>query len=498
MKFLSSRSIYFVIIVVAIVAGFASCKKQLMGDITANKNPETHTIIDTIIRNGNTRFPSLVKINWWGDDADGFIVAYEYTFDKNITAATQWKKLKGLDSTFTLITPAGIDTADFIFSVRAIDNKGAVDESPARVRYPVKNSAPTINFTTGIYNPTYTFPVVRLYWQTNDLDGADNIDHLELIWNDTTLHPTSISATITSAIFEATTLTSNTSTTKIYPNNITKALDSVVANMKLQANNQLYIRVVDKSNAKSRWVSSYNFYVRKPSSTILLVDAYAATSPSTVSFYAQRMVNRSHPIFDTMLLFKQSAGQYLELGADDATRKKVFKLFNTIIWFGDNTATSLGIAQKTLTDFIGNGGKIFMVNTMQKLFDNNSPLLSITPAATMVEYTDTALVWLADSLALSPASGYPTLKNMVYIPVVKPMQLASGAYSLYDAHLSLKNTITNQTPYPLWVGNSSIIAADKPTGQNPHFIYSEIDLQLLNGNNNIDIMWGKMMGEFGL
>jgi hypothetical protein len=484
-------------LILAIVVGFASCKKQLIGDINANKSPETHTIIDTIIRNGNTRFPSLVKINWWGDDADGFIVAYEYTFDKTITAATQWKKLKGLDSTFSLITPAGTDTADFIFSVRAIDNKGAVDESPARVRYPVKNSAPTITFTTGIYNPTYTFPVVRLYWQTNDLDGADNIDHLELIWNDTTLRPTSISATITSAIFEATNLTSNNTTTKIYPNNITKALDSVVANMKLQANNQLYIRVVDKSNAKSHWVSSYNFYVRKPSSTILLVDAYASTSSTTTAFYAQRMINKSHPIFDTMLLFKQSAGQYVELGADDATRRKVFKLFNTIIWFGDNTATSLGIAQKTLTDFSSNGGKIFMVNTLQKLFDANSASLSFTPASAMLEYTDTSFLYQNDSLAVSAASGYPTLKNTQFITVIKPLILASGAYSLYDAHLSMK-TKTNSPPYPLWTGNSSIIAADKPSGQNPHFIYSEVDLQLLNGNANIDVMWGKMMAEFGL
>jgi hypothetical protein len=59
-------------------------------------------------------------------------------------------------------------------------------------------------------------------------------------------------------------------------------------------------------------------------------------------------------------------------------------------------------------------------------------------------------------------------------------------------------TKTNSPPYPLWKGNSSLIAADKPATQNPHFIYSEVDLQLLNGNNNIDVMWGKMMGEFGL
>ncbi|MEY2830694.1 MAG: hypothetical protein RIQ33_2552, partial [Bacteroidota bacterium] len=335
--------------------------------------------------------------------------------------------------------------------------------------------------------------------QTNDLDGFDNIDHLELIWNDTTLQPTKISATINSAIFEASSLTANNTATKIYPNNITKALDSVVANFKLQANNQLYIRVVDKSNSKSNWVSSYQFYVRKPSSKILLLDAYTSTSASTLSFYAQRMINKSITSFDTLKLFEQSAGQYTQLSSDVATQSKIFNLFNTIIWFGDNTSNSLFMAQKTLNAFITNGGKIFMANKLQSLFDPNSSLLSITPASALLQYADTTLLYQTDSLAISNAAGYPVLKNTTYIPVIKPLLLSAGSYSLYNAHLSTKNTLTNPSPpYPLFTGISSIVAADKPAGQNPHFIYSEVELQLLNGNNNIDVMWAKLMAEFGL
>jgi hypothetical protein len=498
MNYLISNKLKIAIYVFIILASIA-CKKQLIGNLNNNKNPETHTLIDTIIRSGNNRYASLVKIHWWGDDADGFVTAYEYTFDKNISTSTQWKKVIGLDSVFTLITPAGSDTADFIFSIRAVDNKGAVDETPARVKYPVKNTSPTIAFVNGIYNPTYTFPVVKLAWQTNDLDGFDNIDHLELIWNDTTLQPTKISATINSAIFEASSLTANNTATKIYPNNITKALDSVVANFKLQANNQLYIRVVDKSNSKSNWVSSYQFYVRKPSSKILLLDAYTSTSASTLSFYAQRMINKSITSFDTLKLFEQSAGQYTQLSSDVATQSKIFNLFNTIIWFGDNTSNSLFMAQKTLNAFITNGGKIFMANKLQSLFDPNSSLLSITPASALLQYADTTLLYQTDSLAISNAAGYPVLKNTTYIPVIKPLLLSAGSYSLYNAHLSTKNTLTNPSPpYPLFTGISSIIAADKPAGQNPHFIYSEVELQLLNGNNNIDVMWAKLMAEFGL
>ncbi len=398
-----------------------------------------------------------------------------------------------------MITPAGVDTADFSFNIRAVDNKGAVDPTPAHVGYPVRNTAPTIVFSPGIYNPTYTFPVVRLYWQATDLDGADNLDHLELIWNDTTLRPVKLDPSVVSAIFEATSLTNNITTTRIYPNNNIAALDSVVSNFKLQNNNKLYIRAVDKSNTKSPWVASYSIYVRKPSSPILLIDAYTSPSTSAEIFYGQRMVNKGYSTFDTIKLFEKNGGQFTQLAADNATQDKIFKLFSSIIWFGDNTNNSLFLAQKTTNDFFANGGKMFMANKLESLFDENSPLLSLTPAQSLFLNKDTTLLLQVDSLASSTKSGFPTLKNTAYIPVIKPMQLLPGSVNLYSSHLSVKDNVNNPPPpYPLWTGTSSIIAEKLNSNNVPVMIYSEVELQSLNGNNNIDLMWAKILGELGL
>ena len=338
-----------------------------------------------------------------------------------------------------------------------------------------------------------------MYWQATDLDGANNLDHLELIWNDTTLRPVKIDATVSSGIFEATSLANSITTTRIYPNNNINPLDSVVSNFKLQNNNRLYIRAVDKSNTKSPWVASYSIYVRKPSSPILLIDAY--TSPSTLaeSFYGQRMVNKGYSTFDTIRLFEKISGQFSQLAADNATQSKIFKLFNSIIWFGDNTNNSLFLAQKTTNEFFGNGGKMFMANKLESLFDENSPLLSISPAQSLYDNNDSTLLLQTDSLATSTKSGFPTLKSTVYIPVIKPMQLLPGSVNLYSSHLSVKDNVNNPPPpYPLWTGTSSIIAEKLNASNVPVMIYSEVELQSLNGNLNIDVMWAKILAELGL
>jgi hypothetical protein len=218
-----------------------------------------------------------------------------------------------------------------------------------------------------------------------------------------------------------------------------------------------------------------------------------------MNFYGQRMTNNGHPTFDTIRLFEKIGGQFSQLAADNATQSKIFKLFNGIIWFGDNTNNSLFLAQKTTNDFFSNGGKMFMANKLESLFDENSPLLSLTPAQSLYNNNDTTLLLQVDSLANSTKAGFPILKSTVYIPIIKPLQLLPGAINLYSSHLSVKDNINNPPPpYPLWMGNSSIIAEKSNSNNQPVMIYSEVELQSLNGNNNIDLMWAKILTELGL
>ena len=140
-----------------------------------------------------------------------------------------------------------------------------------------------------------------------------------------------------------------------------------------------------------------------------------------------------------------------------------------------------------------------MANKLEPSFDENSPQLSITPAQSLFNNPDTTLLLRKDSLMKPSKSGWPTLKCDTLITVIKPMQLQSGAINLYSANLSTKDNVNHPLPpYPLWTGNSSIIAERLNTNNQPVFIYSEIELQLLNGNNNIDFVWSKILAEFGL
>src|SRR5262245_19956351 len=105
-----------------LVLAYVSCKNSFKGDLHPNIPPETFTVVDTIIRLGDNRFNSQVEVSWWGDDPDGYVAGYEYTFDSLISENTEWHFTIKQDSVFLLPTPPGQDTLDFKFHVRAIDN----------------------------------------------------------------------------------------------------------------------------------------------------------------------------------------------------------------------------------------------------------------------------------------------------------------------------------------------------------------------------------------
>ena len=108
--FRSSKISFFGLLCIAMV--LTSCNRELEGIISANLAPETHTVADTIIRFGDDRLESEVELRWWGDDSDGFVTGYEFTFEAVITPATIWNYTELQDSTFILAPPAGADSAD--------------------------------------------------------------------------------------------------------------------------------------------------------------------------------------------------------------------------------------------------------------------------------------------------------------------------------------------------------------------------------------------------
>lgn len=461
----------------------SSCKNDFTGNPKANLPPETHTVVDTIIRVGGDRFHSLVTINWWGDDADGFVKGFEFTFDSVINTSTVWTYTTKPDSDFLLATPYGQDTADFSFWVRAIDNNQIADPTPAHLKYPVKNSPPTIQFISGANNPLQTFPIVKFLWKAADPDGDENLNHIELVWNDTTQAAYSLDITSTAATFEATNLSVLNPLCNVYTNNSLNALTQTIDGMVLNDTNILYIRAVDDAGAHSNFIGSYKIYIKQPHGNLLLVDGYGNGNSSIENFYVTQLQSAGVTTFDTLKIFQQSSGSYTQLAPDNLTQSRIFKLFDKIIWFSNDAANSLGIGQRCLNDFFNNNGKLLMSCYISGTFDEQSTFLDFTPAQSLIVLQDSTLLLADTSTVISTSGSYPDLKCTQYIGTVRPFNLQLGASAMYNANIIAKNNITLVTGP--WGGASTVIARKTNSSSQTNFVFSTLELQKLNGNNNM-------------
>ena len=117
-----------------IAMGWMGCDR---GEAIDNIAPETHLAVKSIERFGADRLNSKVSMSWYGTDVDGYVTGYELSLD-----GTTWKHSTKQDSVFLFSIPAGSDTADITLYVRAIDNQGQRDESPASLVFPLKNAPP--------------------------------------------------------------------------------------------------------------------------------------------------------------------------------------------------------------------------------------------------------------------------------------------------------------------------------------------------------------------
>lgn len=471
-----------------------SCKYDFEGEMAENVAPETSTIIDTIIRFGDDRLESQVELSWWGDDADGFVTGYEFTFDAMITDATEWIYTDAQDSTFILAPPVGEDSSDFVFHIRAIDNFGLADASPASLVIPVKNSPPSIVIIPGLNNPVKSFPVLKYYWQGTDPDGEANLLQYELFFNDTTAAPYILDKTVTSAIFEAVDPGAGEFTCRVYPNTSEIANAENISGLKADTWNKLFIRTVDQSNAKSEFAVADSVYVKKVSSTILLVDGYSSTANE--NFYASHLINNGFGVFDTIQIFDTESGDYTQQSADNLTQEKVFDLFDLIIWFSNDAGNSFSLAQKTTASFFNSGGKMLMSVYISSTFDPLSNFLDFTPISSLVDPEDTTLI-LDLGAQLEPAGGgYPVLQGTSIISIVKPINLQIGATPLYNANLTAKDEISlSLTP---WTGNSTVMAKKYDLTGNTNFVISTLELHKLDGLLNMDDFFQTILSdEFG-
>ena len=493
-----------------------SCDTSIKGDLLPNQPPKTYTVVDSVYRSGEDRFTSTVVLNWWGNDPDGFVTGYEFTFEENPGPATQWIYTTRTDSTFLLTVPAGLDTFDFRFSVRAIDNEGLRDPQPATVKYPVKNSPPTVEFLyprpggnplAGGF-PQTSYPAIHYQWIGNDPDGITTLDRYELVFNDTnnTAGIFSVSATFTEVILRAENLSGAGSSCLVYPGENANPLTQRMEGMVFEDSNFVYVRAIDQSGAESAWQRSKPTYIKRPTSSLLLVNAYGndpnpdLNAGQIGNIYQTELNGININTYDELRIFQRSGNDYVNLSANNRTQALVFGLFDQILWIGPDFDISIVFAQNTLGDFLNEGGRV-MLSLASSLgspvvsnFYEFSPIDSLQGAPAGFEFL------LGDTSSILPGqSGFPTLRYRGFTSSVRPIKFVAGVQPLYRANILIRGGANPFPPFPLYAGNNVVMGMRENTTNNSKFIITTLELHRMNNNGNLGSLLDRILKtEFGL
>lgn len=338
-----------------------------------NLRPETRLAIAPV----HTPQPSQVHIYWYGDDPDGFVTGFLFSWDQR-----HWYFTRKSDSVFQL----RIHRQDslFTFWIAAVDNsvsalppadtlvpvpfddrnqnqkrdedeeflglEGGVDLTPASTQYFVKNTPPRIYWgpdstaaAAALMDlPDTTFPVVTFVFSAYDFDGQETLEAIEWALNDTT---------------------GNARWHRI-PANQTLLTLHQEDGLLLNAPNTFFVRAVDIGGLRSRTLqypdSGQQWYVKNPSGPILVIEdsedlrarEFYRTALNTIANgrYAGR--------YEWMNIREKVNGWPRSLPRIlNPMFQQTLQLFDLVLWYGD-IGLSVFFPQQVLPEFLAAGGKV--------------------------------------------------------------------------------------------------------------------------------------------
>jgi len=489
-----------------------SCKKEFEGDRDSIGLPETYTVVDSVHRDSvNHYLVTTVHAYWWGSAAKGFIKGFEVSTDDMQT----WKYTTLQEGTFLLQLPVGQKSGIIPIYVRAIDNLGNKDATPAQMVFPVVNTRPSLYLDANKPTPDKSFPIIKFNWQAADIDGLSDIDHYELVLNQNTdstrfmVLPGSISDelvndTTCSASIRIEGIRSGatfTNEAQVFQGNKTVALSGVLKDLKLDSLNIIWLRAIDRTGNKSVWIKD-SLVVNVPKSDVLLVNAMYNNALNVQNFYINTLAKPLVGVSSVQTLrgVNSSLNGASELYTDALTQQRTFNLFKKIIWLTDDPNT-LATAQLTTGEFFNNGGKMFIHAQIGDDFPVNSQVFGFTPISSLVNpASDTTIVngrFRMDNTCIATPfnNTWPSLGFSGPITAARPFftNTTSTAQFSYDSIMTAKIKIQSSSGSPVWNGPSVTMSKRiRISAGKADIILSTLPLQYMNANNNIDSLFKKI------
>ncbi len=318
-------------------AALWSCT-NVRGTVAPNQPPETTVWVtgdlDTV---GHTQ-----RYFWDGQDPDGTVSAFEFRWLYEPGAepagydSTVWTYTERRDSLFVVYVPSGFNVPTFY--VRAIDDQGARDPSPAFQTYRLRNEAPLVTIIGAPADTT--FPVVTLLWTASDPDG--NIANASYrVWlagkEDQAQVVTGLQHTLLPASFQ-------------------DAGGNLVG-----GSYTVYVTAIDDGGRMSL-PDSFTWTVKLPVGNVLLVDDVPSTVAGAATYDG---------FYRTELDARLGAGTYsivdLEAGSPfraEADVRETFLFFDHVFWYSEvNTGVSpngLALIGEAIPAHLAAGKNLFL------------------------------------------------------------------------------------------------------------------------------------------
>ena len=329
-----------------VAAGACSPRRAIVPDVP----PETTLFVQGPLSTVN----HIVHLYWFGSDPDGEVAYFELRF-KNpaLPADTQWVRTTQTDSVFSVFTPTGFTAPKF--EVRAVDDHGLTDPTPATNDFSFSNQPPTVHFALVPNANDTTYATATLSWQATDPDGDPGRMQFLVYLDSLGSRPVDPVALPNTHLVSGSGFTVPTA-------------DFRVGGALQSGYRVVFLQPIDDGGRVGN-VDSSRFFVRSPGTgglthdaRLLIVDDVPTTNPanpSTDSLFANAAVRAGLAPASVSLLRLQSTQPFQS--AKDL--EQTFKLFDAVIWYR-GTQTNFSVTLLNHQDGIGpyleSGGKFFL------------------------------------------------------------------------------------------------------------------------------------------
>ncbi len=448
------------------IASALSCSTK--GDFSENRPPETRFSIDKIDLSGDDRLNSRVELSWFGTDIDGYVAGFEISTD-----SLNWLFTEKNDSVFRFELPEGADTVDIDLWIRALDDAGAVDPTPDRLRIPLKNSPPFCSFDAKSLPGDTALAVISFRWTAGDPDGAGGLNKAYLRLNQDDWFEIDKNQGLVSLVAD----TANPGTAFVYYGTRRQPESLKVEGLNLSGLNTLFLRVTDLAGAESALDSSGTIFLKPKTSDLLVVGAQPA-SVRSVYLSTLQSTNTSYDLLDCHANNSASAPRLW-----DPTFDLILGLYKKALIYSDAStlppnpvsgleAALLSHIAPAVQRYTDKGGRSFTTTS----FAANSDLTAVIGA-----FPIDGLVVSVGQARIAPDSGLYALDTLRY-PELKPIFFDFGVDPIVRSVDSEDFYRGRLTKLSGWSGDNLVATLRRNASGKPQQVFFSVELHKYNSD----------------